>query len=73
MRWTVRENLGLRSSDKGRKSDDYVLKWRFRVSAESLLVGKEIKKEKKIPLIGLSPNSDPEALRPLSKGNPRDS
>ena len=25
-----------------------------------------------IPLIGLSPNSDSEALRPLSKGNPRE-
>ena len=40
-----------------------------RVSAGRLLVGKEIEKEKRIPLIGLSPNSDPEALRPLSMGS----
>ena len=33
VRWTIGENLGLRSSDKGRRSDDYDLKWRFRVSA----------------------------------------
>ena len=44
-----------------------LLKWIFRVSAGRLLVGKEIEKVKRIPLIGLSPNSNPEALRQMSK------
>ena len=43
----------------------------FRVSTRRLLVGKEIEKEKRILLIGLSPNSDPKALRPLSKRKPK--
>ena len=33
--------------------------------------GNEIEKERRITLIGLSPNSDLYALRPLSKGKPK--
>ena len=34
VRWTIEEKLGLRSSDKGSRSDDQDLNWTFWVSGE---------------------------------------